>query len=311
MAKKPKVSIGLAVYNGEEYLEEAIQSILAQTYTDFELIISDNASTDRTFEISQKYANIDNRIRYFKNKSNIGGANNENLTFKKARGEYFRWAAHDDICEPNLLEELVKVLDHQPSVVLAYSKIIQIDDNGNTIGFLEYGKANSNNPYERFKDLSAWGHDCEVTYGLMRSDVMRLTDLQRNYTDSDRTFLCELSFYGRLHQVPKYLFKKRYHQNMSTQVYKNWRERMKWFGVDHDNVITLPFWIQFFHYLEIIYNSPISIQSKVQCYFYMVSWVFSDQKWARMINDFIIAGRKVISRFTRLNRRIQVDNYQN
>ena len=116
----PKVSIGLAVYNGERYLRQAIESILGQTYTDFELIISDNASTDSTQQICLEYAAEDGRISYHRNATNIGGANNENLTFRKAKAPYFRWAAHDDYVAPQLLERCVAILDTHPDVVLAY-----------------------------------------------------------------------------------------------------------------------------------------------------------------------------------------------
>src|SRR5438552_4723426 len=108
MAKpKPRVSIGLPVYNAENYLVEALDSILAQTFTDFELIISDNASTDRTREICKYYESSDARVHYYCNETNIGGARNANLTFKLARGQYFRWAADDDVCAPTLLEKSV------------------------------------------------------------------------------------------------------------------------------------------------------------------------------------------------------------
>src|SRR6202034_1339654 len=106
-------TIGLPVYNGDDFLEQAIDSILAQTYRDFELIISDNASTDRTQEICQRYAATDSRVRYSRNPENIGSVNNGNLTFKMARSEYFRFAAHDDYCAPTLLERLVAEVDRR------------------------------------------------------------------------------------------------------------------------------------------------------------------------------------------------------
>src|SRR5688572_10868700 len=98
--KNPRVSIGLPVYNGENYLAEAIDSILAQTFEDFELIISDNASTDRTQEICEAYAAKDGRIRYYRSEVNKGSAWNFNRVFELARGEYFKWAAHDDYIAP-------------------------------------------------------------------------------------------------------------------------------------------------------------------------------------------------------------------
>src|SRR5262245_40295511 len=129
MRKHPLVSIGLAVYNGEEYLSDAISSILAQSFTDFELIISDNASTDRTEEICKTYADMDSRIRYSRNETNIGGVNNENLTFRLSKGKYFRLAAHDDVCDPKLIEKCVEVLERDQDVILCQTAIVNIDEN--------------------------------------------------------------------------------------------------------------------------------------------------------------------------------------
>src|SRR3712207_6191103 len=113
--QSPKVSIGLPVYNGEKFIREAIDSILNQTFEDFELIISDNASTDETAAICQTYAAQDRRVRYFRNLENIGAAGNHNRVFEAASGKYFKWAAHDDLCGPNFVAECVNVLDRDPS----------------------------------------------------------------------------------------------------------------------------------------------------------------------------------------------------
>lgn len=299
--KEPKVSIGLAVYNGDKYLRQAIDSILTQTFTDFELIISDNASIDQTEQICRSYAEQDKRIRYHRNDTNIGGANNENLTFKLARGKYFRWAAHDDLCAPTLLEKLVQVLDGDPSVVLAYSHIQKINEDNEKIGLLLQEKGTSSSPYERFKGLTSWDHDCETSYGLIRSEIMAKTDLQLNYTDSDRTLLCELSLYGKFYQVPEVLFYKRIHPEMSTKVYQDWRQRMAWFNPTFSNKqITFPYWQQFSHHFRIISRSPLSTWDKIACYAYMITWVFMNKRWGRLINDLFIAVRKLLIRI--LNR---------
>jgi glycosyltransferase involved in cell wall biosynthesis len=294
IASTPKVSIGLAVYNGERYLQEAIDSILCQTYTDFELIISDNASTDRTTEICQEYAKRDPRVRYSRNETNIGGANNENLTFKLSRGKYFRWAAHDDVCAPNLIEKLFEVLENDPDTVLAYAWINKIDGEGKSTGFLEKEWGNESSPSARFSRLTTWDHDCETSYGMIRSDVMRKTDLQLNYTDSDRTFLCELSLHGKFTQVKEILFYKRYHPQMSTQVFQDWRQRMLWFGSSFNGKITLPHWMQFFHYLRIIGRSPISFVEKLKCYLFMPVWLIQYHRWRSMIKDVLLAAVKIV-----------------
>ena len=118
MKHSPSVSLILPVFNGENYIGEAIESVLAQTYTDFELLISDNASTDKTEVICKKYVKKDSRIQYYRNNINIGAASNFNILFNKCRGEYFQWIAHDDMFEPQFLEKCVDVLDNRPDTVL-------------------------------------------------------------------------------------------------------------------------------------------------------------------------------------------------
>ncbi|GAB4578970.1 MAG: glycosyltransferase family 2 protein [Anaerolineales bacterium] len=287
----PKVSIGLPVYNGEKYLEQAIESILSQTFTDFELIISDNASTDRTPEICQRYAAQDARIRYHRNATNIGGANNENLTFKLSRAPYFRNAADDDYMAPEWLAKAVEVLDTHPDVVLAYSRAYRINEEGKEIGTLNRLLGTADRPHERFRNLYTWEHNCEPTYGLVRRDVMAKTDLQMNYTDSDRTFLCELSLHGKFYQIPEFLFYKRYHAGMSTQVFPDYRERMVWFDPDFKKKgkVAMPHWNQFFHYLRIIRRAPINLGEKLRCYLHMVRWLFLYRRWSMMGRDLVNA----------------------
>lgn len=287
----PRVSIGLAVYNGEKYLEEAIRSILAQTFTDFELIISDNASTDRTAEICKRYAEQDPRIRYSRNETNIGGANNENLTFKLARGRYFRWAAHDDICAPELLEKCAEVLDRYPEVVLCQTATVTIDENGHDLGSEQHYEGTASTPVERFRQLSSMYHRCESTYGLIRSEVMRRTRLQLNYTDSDRVLLCELALYGSFYQVPEPLFYKRLHPGNQ---YKDWQGRMAWFLPDlqKSGRLTFPMSQQFFDYLVTIHRVPLAWRDKLLCYLWMGPWLYVNKR--RLVNELLVAGHMLL-----------------
>jgi glycosyltransferase involved in cell wall biosynthesis len=281
----PKVSIGMAVYNGEKYLAQAIDSILAQTFSDFELIISDNASTDRTAEICQQYALADKRIRYHRNPVNIGGANNENQTFRMSRGAYFRWAAHDDLCAPELLEKCAAVLDQDPSIVLCHSYVVEIDDKGHPLKINQETHGTSKSALARFAGLSRRDHACEETYGLVRSEIMRKTELQMNYTGSDRTFLCELSLYGPFHQIKEPLFYKRYHQG---NVYVDYRARMAWFTPSLDQEITLPNWSQLFDYFRTIGRARVSWWVKLQCFLFMAYWLLRDIRF--LAKDLIVAA---------------------
>jgi len=297
--KAPRISIGLAVYNGERHLEKAIESILNQTFTDFELIISDNASTDSTPEICKRYALKDSRIRYSRNQTNIGGANNENLTFMSARGAYFRWAAHDDVVAPRFLEICCNILDAHPDVVLCHTQTVIIDEFDDQKNIISRNKATSARPSERFAELTPLDHDCEETYGLMRSVVLQQTGLQRNYTDSDRTLLAHLSLLGKYHQVAEPLFFKRIHAEMSTQVYADWRQRMGWFGEEYRDKVNYPYFLQFWHYLTIISSAPISGQEKFRCYRHMAYWILRYRRWQGVGQDVVFASFGKLRRLAR------------
>ena len=121
-----KLSIGMPIFNGELFIHQAIKSILAQTFTNFELIISDNASTDSTREICEKFAKQDNRIRYFRQESNIGIHKNFNFVLKQAKNEYFAWAAVDDHLDNDYMEKNIKVLESDKNIVSSVGKIIPI-----------------------------------------------------------------------------------------------------------------------------------------------------------------------------------------
>ena len=137
-AQQPRVSMGLPVYNGEQYLATALDSLLAQTFTDFEIVISDNASTDATEEICRRYAARDARIRYVRQPENRGSVFNFNHVFELARGEYYRWHAHDDVCAPTFLDRCVELLDQDPTIVGCHSLKVKIDQGGRVLGVMTH-----------------------------------------------------------------------------------------------------------------------------------------------------------------------------
>jgi glycosyltransferase involved in cell wall biosynthesis len=124
LTPNPKLTIGIPVYNGELFIKKAIESILAQTFTDFELIISDNSSTDSTQKICQDFLVKDNRIQIFTQKKNIGVHRNFNFLLFQAKGEYFAWAAVDDHLDNDFMEKNLKVLESNISIVSSVGKII-------------------------------------------------------------------------------------------------------------------------------------------------------------------------------------------
>jgi len=272
VTNRPLVSIGLPVYNGEKYLDAALRSLLNQTYSNLELIICDNASTDATQEISLKYAVSDPRIRYYRNETNIGGANNHNLSFEYAEGKYFRWAAHDDLVAPDLIEKCVEFLEQNPDIVLCCTDCRLIDEVSIAQEVYYCVSGSSPDVFKRFVQL-AGHHYCYEASGLMRRDAVEQTGLFRNYPDADRTFLVHLGLLGEFHRIAEPLFQKRRHPGMSTRVYPDEYDRYAWFGERYKYRLTPPRLVQLFHLLEIITRSPVPISIKLKCYAYMGKWL--------------------------------------
>jgi glycosyltransferase involved in cell wall biosynthesis len=221
---KPKVSIGMPVYNAHRFLREVIDSILAQTFTDFELIISDNGSTDETEEICLDYVRRDPRVRYYPNdRINHGPGWNYNNTEALASGEYFRWAAADDLLAPTLLEKLVAALDANPDAVMAWPRTRIIDDQGKTVRDHDFDSTlatSSPEPQVRFGSLinvNHKRHGAFEIFSLIRLAAVRSFPRKGSYARADSVVLARLSLFGRFHQVPEYLFLNRDHGGRSVR----------------------------------------------------------------------------------------------
>jgi glycosyltransferase involved in cell wall biosynthesis len=211
VTEEPRLTVGLPVYNGERYVAEALDSLLGQSFTDFELIISDNASTDGTAEICRRYAASDPRVRYVRQPRNIGANPNHNFVLREARGEYFKWAAHDDLYGPDLLARCVAALDEYPDVVLSHADMAIIDETGAVVRKLDYSLAtDSTDVTERFRSLVVTnGADDE--YGVIRIHVLRSVRSRDSYHHASRPFIAEVAFRGRFHQVRELLYFRRDH----------------------------------------------------------------------------------------------------
>ena len=214
----PRVTIGLPVYNGDAFLAAAIDSLLAQTYRDFELIISDNASTDDTERIGRAFAAADPRVRYERNATNIGLAGNFNRVFRMARGELFKWAAADDVCLPGYLAACIAVLDAHPDVVLAYGKAEFIDAEDHALAITDPGwHLSQESSVARFRQVMASGHWVNSLIGVIRSEALARTGLLPSYPGGDFILLGELSLQGKLFEVPDVLFRRRLHAGSISQ----------------------------------------------------------------------------------------------
>jgi glycosyltransferase involved in cell wall biosynthesis len=207
----PLVSIGLPVRNGERFLAQALDSLRSQTLQDFELIISDNASTDGTADICLDYAAREARIRYIRQPSNIGGPRNWNFVALEARGRYFKWASADDFCDPRMLEKCVAVLSADPSVVLCYGRACIVDEEtGKHRPFTHDFCALDSRPSERLKTvLRSLVLTGNAQQGVIRLEVLRRTTLEPLYPQGDMVLMAELALRGRFVLLPDILFYRR------------------------------------------------------------------------------------------------------
>jgi glycosyltransferase involved in cell wall biosynthesis len=297
----PKLSIGMPIYNGQNFMREAIDSILAQSFRDFELIITDNASTDATEEICREYCAADSRIRYVRNDRNAGAAENYNLCFALAKGEYFKWAAHDDVLHPEFLSACIDALDRDRSVVLCFSRIGGI---GEIIANYDYDNGMSfdaSQVHRRFKTAMDVRHWCISVFGVIRADELKKTSLIGSYVGSDRCLLTELALLGRMHRIPEVLFFHRFHSNASTVASKDFRRQMEWFDTRKKVKVCLPYWRYSREYFSIARKAQIRPIERALCFLHILSW---HRKWAGCLyRDLRVALRHLLLR-TKMGRRM-------
>lgn len=285
-----RVSVGLPVYNGENFLAAAIESVLAQTFRDFVLIISDNASTDRTEDICRRYAASDGRIRYHRAAVNRGIVWNFNEVFKLSTSEYFMWFSHDDALSPQYLERCVRVLDSDPTAVLAYAACTDIDDEGRVLGVRRSRVVmESADPVVRFRHAIRLEHLCEPWCGLTRADVLRRTELFGSYADYDRVTIAELGLYGRLIEIPEPLFSNREHSNRSHQVYGDRLTRTRWLDPRNANAMAFPHSRELREFWAAVCRAPLARRDRLRCAWALAGWAVRYRR--RLMGDiYAIAG---------------------
>lgn len=289
----PRVTVGIPVYNGENYLDQAINSILGQTFADLELVISDNASTDGTEDICRTYEAQDDRVRYVRNAVNLGASKNFNHLVHMARGEYFKWAAHDDVCAPDLLQRCVSVLDADDSIILCYSLSLAIDENGDFLmHFAAQPNLNSTQPHKRFIECICKYPDQNAVFGLIRTDILKKTKMIGNFPSSDRALLGELTLLGRFYEIPEYLLFKRHHPEQHWRVYNSNRDKQIWYDPAKADVRVFRTWRLLQEHLKTIDRAPLNRSERAKCYLSMGLWV--RYNWRKLLNDFITDRKRVL-----------------
>ena len=269
----PLVSIGLPVYNGERYLGDALESLIAQDYVNLEIIVSDNGSTDATPDIARQYAAADPRVRCVRTPINRGSAWNFNEVFRLSRGPYFKWAAHDDLCSPDYVRVCVEGLEASSETVLCHTQAVRISDDGSLRGPLPgaaYGT--SPRPSERVRDFLREPSACTEVFGVARAVALGSTRLIGPYTSSDRALLLEMALRGRIQTLQEGTFYSREHEGRSIRQYADPRARLQWFDPSKSRKTAFARWRLLRAYLSAVYGAPCALEEKVQSARHVAEW---------------------------------------
>ena len=289
MESVPTLTIGMPVYNGAAYIAEAIESILAQTYRDFELIISDNASTDDTAAIARGFAARDPRVRYRRNARNVGLSANNNLLVPLARGRLFKWAPCDDVLRPEYLERCVAVCDADPDVVLVHPDTQFVDGTGAPLDITDPGwHLTSGDPSERLRFAILADHYMNAILGVIRTDALRRTRLLPRYAGGDYRLIAELSLLGTFVMVPERLYVRRVHGGSTAGNVKNSRWlRTYWSGTRRS--MSAPQWRLFRDRAGIVVRAPIPGRRKAILLTDLVRMM--RLRWRRLLGELVEAAR--------------------
>lgn len=296
------VSVGLPVRNGERYLPEALDSLLAQTVREVEIVVSDNASTDRTAEICRAYQARDPRIRYVRNDRDIGAAPNFNRVFALTEAPLFHAGACDDLYEPRFLERCIEVLGREPGSVLAHAATRLIGEEGEPLVFdaglgcyldsrggthgtcgdvmrpQPAGIAEAPDPATRFRDvLRRMGWSLPLS-GVIRRGALARTPLYGTYSGADKVLLAELALQGPFREVPEKLFAKRIHGACTH--FMSASERAAHEGADPR---TLPQLRMVGDYLRMVLAAPLSPSRRLHCLLTIAGAACRGESWRRLL----------------------------
>lgn len=293
-----RLTIGLPVYNGERFLRDALKCFRKQSFRNFKIVISDNASTDDTSAIAERAAAEDARISHVREATNRGAIWNFNRCIDLADTEYFKWAAADDMCAPTYLEECIAVLDQHREVVCCHAltkrctddgSVLWDDDSPNAPAENGFGTASGPAPALRFRDVlltSGWG---VRSYGVIRTAALKRTPRLAPVFGSEKVLMAELALAGRFHDIDRPLFFQRVHEG-------SWSRQQCELPVDGvknrdarelasaqprlalgDRLKLLA------GYWGVLRRAEISAGSKLKCAAYLAEYLLQWRKWKEII----------------------------
>ena len=289
-----RLGIGLPVYNGQRYLGAAIESHLSQSFGDFDLVISDNGSTDATPEICMGYASKDKRVKYLRSAENRGILWNHRRVFAAMESPtpYFRWAGADDIVGPGLLEAMVAVLDARPEVEAVMPDTKNIDEHDAIIGSM--GRVldlQSSDVFERAHDILVANYQHVIAYGLLRASTLRLMRTGPDYVGWDPVFIWELALRGKIVQLAGPVLLRRFHPGSISRV-KTVKEMRKWVEPNSKAGMNFPHWTWAYERARALFACPLSTRDRLRIGMFLARYTM----WQRvsLARDVTQAARRTL-----------------
>lgn len=264
-SSEPLVTIGVPVYNGERFLAECLDSLLSQRFRNFVLLISDNASTDGTEKICQTYVKADSRVRYHRNRTNIGLYGNFNLLLRLARTRYVKLATADDFWAPTMLGDSLASMEGDSSLALCHPKAVLVAEDGSEIRRYEQScHLMDDDPAVRFRRVLTEIGLVNQLVGVIRTDVLRSTLPLMNHTLADRVFVAELSLYGKILELPKYQYFRRFHQESTSWDRKSESHQIRRLFSSGTRRIRLATWKYHWGLVRRLLRSPLDSGRKLE-----------------------------------------------
>ncbi len=276
--KSPKLTIGLPVYNAPTYLRQSIESLLGQSYGDFILFISDNASTDETSEICREYARFDRRVTYHRNDENIGMSPNFNLVAERCETPFLKWSTADDYWHKDMVAHTLPVIESDPTIALCYPKTIVINE---VEGTERQYDDNLHMPMEsaadRFIGVIEHIRLCNVHLGISRVAALRKTRMLKPFPGADLNLMAELALYGKIIEVPKYLFYRRFHEDSSSWAPGDAVHQQRRFHSAKTRNTRMILWRAHIEYFAAALRAPIPLADKRS----ILSFLLKKAYWSR------------------------------
>jgi glycosyltransferase involved in cell wall biosynthesis len=290
----------MPVRDGERFVGRAIESILRQDFTDFELVVSDNGSTDGSEEICRHYADADERVRYTRQPTDRGLAWNFNHVAEISAGPLFKWAAHDDELCPSWLSSCLDALADAPGAVIAYTRRVRIDDAGQRLAVPTWTRtrprrflAADSDPGTRFSDFLARTTSCIELYGVIRRSALERTRMLLPFLAADRVLLAELTMLGHFVEVPEQLFRHREHPGRTSRQSPT-AQTARWGMVARDQAL-VPTWRLGIEFARAIERSPMDPTARRAAYRGLRAW--ARRRSGVLANDIVDVARAGVRRW--------------